>query len=434
MPRSALAFALTLVCAGCAAGPPGAARCDDASLAFRNVSVVDVEAGRVEPGRTVLIAGTRICAVGPSDEMDVPASAEVVDGTGRYLMPGLWDMHVHALWDPSVRDLFMPEFLRWGVTGVRDMGGDLRLALESRGAQREGTPAAPTLVIAGPIVDGPAPVHGAISIAVGDSAEAIAAVDSLAGAGVDFIKVYTLLPREAYFVTAREARRRGLPFAGHVPGEVTVAEAAAAGQRSIEHLREELGIFCSRSDSIACRETLAALAERETAQTPTLVVLRAKAFADDTALVTDPRFAGMPAVVTGDWLALRRSRLARTDSAGWAAARERWSDALWLTGAISRAGVPLLAGTDAGVLFTYPGSSLHDELELLVEAGLSPAAALAAATVQPARFLGAADTLGAVRAGMRADLVLVDANPFEEIGNTRRIAEVVLGGRRLPRR
>lgn len=424
---------LAAVVAGCASsgvpdGASAAAPCAGASVAVRGVTVVDVVAGDTVPGRTVLVSGSRICAVMASGDAVLPESVTVLDGRGRYLMPGLWDMHVHALWDTTARDVFMGEFLAHGVTGVRDMGGDLAIALDARRRQRSGEMTAPRLVVAGAIVDGPEPVHRPISLAVSDSAGARAAVDSLASAGVDFVKVYTLLPSDAYAVLVRESRRLGLPVAGHAPAEVSL-EHVAAGQRSVEHLREEIGSWCTRADSAACGPVLDAFRARRVWQTPTLVVLRAKAHLDDSALASDPRLTGMPDVVTGDWVALRRSRLRRNDSAAWAAARERWADQLWLTGAMHRAGVPLLAGTDAGVLYTYPGSSLHDELELLVQAGLTPAEALRTATVEPARYLGAVDSMGAIRPDMVADMVLLEGNPLADIRNVRRVAAVLAGGR-----
>jgi imidazolonepropionase-like amidohydrolase len=418
-----------MAAAACTAAPP---ECADASLALVNVNVVSVDEARVLPEQTVLIRGNRICAVVAAAGAAVPEGATVVNGGGRYLMPGLWDMHVHALWDTQVADLFMSAFVANGVTGVRDMGGDLGIALEVRRRQRAGELVAPRLVVAGPIVDGPVPVHAAISMAVTDSAEAVAAVDSLAGAGVDFIKVYTLLPPDAYAAVAARARMHGLAVAGHAPPEVPVEELARE-QRSIEHLREEVGMFCSRADSVACAGTMSVFQAAPVWQTPTLVVLHAKTHLDDTSLTSDPRVAQLPPVVTADWEALRQARLRRNDAAAWREAKARWQEQLWLTGQLHRAGVPLLAGTDAGVLYTYPGSSLHDELELLVEAGLTPAEALRTATTEPARYLGASDSLGAVGVGMVADLLLLEENPLDDVRRTRGIAGVVLNGRYLSR-
>jgi len=356
----------------------------------------------------------------------------VVDGSGKFLIPGLWDFHVHALFDPEAARTFLPRFVAAGVTGIRDMGGSLEVLRAVRWALLAGTLVGPRIVAAGAVIDGPEPVDPSVSIAVGDSATASAALDSLVRAGADFVKVYTLLPREVYFVLLREAWRRGLTVAGHVPESVSVREAADSGQRSIEHLRDEVEPLCARAADPSCSRLLDTLRARGTWLVPTLVVLRVKAILDDSSLVRDPRLGAVPPFVRGGWEGIRE-RAQERPADYWRERRARFFDELALTGAAWRAGVPLLAGTDAGALFTYPGSSLHDELVQLVRAGLTPAAALRAATLDPARFLGAADSMGTVAAGKVADLVLLDADPLADIRNTQRIAAVVLRGRRLDR-
>jgi hypothetical protein len=289
------------------------------------------------------------------------------------------------------------------------------------------------VIAAGEVLDGPQPVQADISIPVADAAGATAAVDSLAQAGVDFIKVYTLLPRDAYFAVLAEARRLGLAVAGHVPAAVTPEEAALAGQRSIEHLRDEIEPFCSPGDAAACARLAAVFRGEPTWQVPTLVVLRAKAFFDDPALTTDPRLRHVPVELRREWLAEREGKL-RRGADYLASKRARYADELWLTGFLAREGVPLLAGSDVGSAFSYPGFSLHDELELLVEAGLTPLEALRAATLAPAEYLGTRDSMGAIAVGQAADLVLLRADPLAEIRATREIDAVVLRGRVLERR
>lgn len=272
-----------------------------------------------------------------------------------------------------------------------------------------------------------------ISIAVSDATGARAAVDSLAHAGVDFIEVYTLLPRDACFAAIAEARRFRLPVAGHVPADVTVVEAARAGQASIEHLRDEIEPLCSPRDIEACTRLAELLRAHQTWQVPTLTVLHGKAFFDEQALTTDPRLRYMPAGLRAEWLAEREGRLQR-GSDYLAMSRKRYADEAWLTGFLSREGVPLLAGTDAGNAFCYPGFSLPYELQLLVDAGLAPIDALRAATLAPAEYLAARDLMGTIAAGHVADMVLVRANPLVNIGATREIEVVVLRGRVLDRR
>jgi hypothetical protein len=213
---------------------------------------------------------------------------------------------------------------------------------------------------------------------------------------------------------------------------VTALEAADSGQRSIEHLRDEVEPLCKAATDPACVRLLGALRARPTWLVPTLVVLRVKAILDDSSLVRDPRLGGVPALVRNAWEAIRTGKQTRPP-AYWREKRTRFFGELALTGAAWRDSVPLLAGTDAGALYTYPGSSLHEELAQLVRAGLTPAAALRSATLAPAEFLGATDSLGAVAAGKVADLVLLGADPLADIGNTRTIEAVVVRGRLLRR-
>jgi imidazolonepropionase-like amidohydrolase len=397
-------------------------------VAITHVTVVDVVNGVLVPGQNVVVRGGRIVSVGDTLAVSVPPRAEVVDGRGRFLIPGLWDMHVHALFNAEVARTFLPAFVANGVTGVRDMGGKLDVLRAARWAVLAGTLVGPRIVAAGVILDGPLPVDSAVSLAVATPEAGTAAVDSLARAGADFIKVYTLLPRDAYFAVLREAARLHLPVAGHVPAGVTTLEAADSGQRSIEHLRDEVDPLCVAATAPACTRLLEVLRLHRTWLVPTLVVLRVKAILDDSSLVRDARLGTVPALVRNAWEAIRAGKQDRPP-AYWREKRTRFFGELALTGAAWRDSVPLLAGTDAGGLYTYPGSSLPDELVQLVRAGLTPAGALRAATLAPAEYLGATDSLGTVAVGKVADLVLLGADPLADIGNTRSVAAVVLRGR-----
>jgi imidazolonepropionase-like amidohydrolase len=426
VPLAALALAACSRPAPKPAAPPA-----DTALAITHVTVVDVAAGQPVADRTVVVRGGRILRVGAAPGMVIPAGATVVDGRGKFLIPGLWDMHVHALFDAEVARSFLPAFVSYGVTGVRDMGGKINVMRAARFAVQAGTLPGPRIIAAGAILDGPQPVDPTVSLAVGTPEDARAAVDSLAAYGADFIKVYTLLPRAAYFAVLREAARLHLPVAGHVPADVTTREAADSGQRSIEHLRDEVEPLCAAVDA-ACDRLLDTLRAHGTWLVPTLVVLRVKALLNDTVVLHDPRLASVPDLVRGGWETIREGKADRP-AAYWREKRVRYLGELALTGEAWKRGVPLLAGTDAGALYTYPGSSLHDELAQLVRAGLDPAAALRAATLGPAEFLGATDSMGTVAAGKVADLVLLDADPLADIANTQAVRAVVLRGRLLDR-
>jgi hypothetical protein len=341
-------------------------------------------------------------------------------------------MHAHSLWSTEAMQTFLPLYVAQGVTGIRDMGGRLSVLVAFRESVTRDNPPWPRVIAAGEVLDGPQPVQTDISIPVSDAARATVAVDSLSHAGVDFIKVYTLLPREAYFATLAEARRVGLPVAGHVPAAITPEEAALAGQRSIEHLSDEIEPFCSPRTADACGHLAARFRTERTWQVPTLVVLRFKASFDDPAVTTDSRLRYIPSALRTEWLAERQAKL-RRGSGYLASRRARYADEMWLTGFLAQERVPLLAGSDAGTAFSYPGFSLHDELALLVEAGLTPLDALRAATLAPAEYLAARDSMGTIETGQVADMVLLRGNPLVSIGATREIDAVVLRGRVLDR-
>jgi Amidohydrolase family len=417
-----------VVCAGCA---PPADSPPNATLVIEDVTVVDVETGGLQAHRDIVIGAGRILAVDSHRTRPWPDSVTRVSGGGRYAIPGLWDMHVHALWSPEILPTFLPLFVTQGVTGVRDMGGSLELLARARDSARSGA-SYPMVIGPGPIVDGPEPVQPEISVAVDGPARARQVVDSLALGGADFIKVYTLLPREAFQALLEEARTRGLTVVGHVPAEVTPEEAARWGQRSIEHLRDELEPFCTRVTAGVCDSAIAEFRRNRVWQVPTLHVLRMKSILDDTTLARDTLLRYLVPSLRQEWLSTQSSR-SRQGREYFEGKRRRFQDELWLVGYLSKAGVQIMPGTDAGVAFAFPGFSLHDELELLVEAGLTPLDALRAGTLAPARFLAATDSLGTIAPGRVANLVLLAGNPLERIGATRQIDAVVLRGRLLDR-
>ncbi len=385
---------------------------------------------------SIVVRGDRIVAVGPSQETRIPRGAEVVDGAGLFVLPGLWDMHVHALWAPDVPAAVLPLMVAHGITGIRDMGGTLPVLAQARAEIAAGRYVAPRVVAAGAILDGPQPVHPDVSVPIDGPAEAVAAVDSLHAAGADFVKVYTLLPADAFEAVVERAAELGLPVAGHVPASVGPRRAAESGMRSVEHTMNELGGLCPRAAPEECEDIFGTLREHEVWQVPVLAVEREF---DPSVAARDPRMRYMPESLRAYWLgdsgspprdtaeALRASPGPAPWRASPPGATER-PEELWLTREAAGHGLRLLAGTDAGVPPSLPGWSLHEELRLLVEAGLRPADALVAATRAPAEFLGIADETGTIEPGKAADLVLLAADPLEDIRATRRIVGVVRAG------
>jgi imidazolonepropionase-like amidohydrolase len=429
-----------------------------AAVLIRDVNIVDVESGRVFPHRSVLISGTEIKAVGASRSLRSPRKAAVVNGAGKFLIPGLWDMHVH-LWYAENE---FPLYLAWGVTGVRDMGSDLARTRSWQHAVDAGKLLGPHVITCGSPLDGRDSGDPKLPvIVVKTPADARRDYDVLESEHVDFIKVLSSLPADAYFALLDRARKWGLPVVGHVPSGVTVAQAVEARQHSMEHL---MGMMLAGSpDEIRIRRELLDAAAHQDGkrtfqlyahamdtfdwnragdlfaqmklfdawQTPTLIMWRRALLLDADAMVGDAELKRIPKSIRAGWKDPRPEAAAQPPENREFAKRqyELYQEIVFR---MQAAGVPLLAGTDTGDPWSYPGEELHEELALMVKAGLKPVEALRTATVNPARFLDG-DDLGRVAPGYVADLVLLDANPLEDIRNTRRIAAVVSAGHYLTR-
>jgi imidazolonepropionase-like amidohydrolase len=436
--------ALALVLLACALLAPSA---HAQTLTISNITVIDVATGRLSPHMNVAVDGKRITSV--SSTPLAPGAGATLDGTGMYLIPGLWDMHVHAFFTNdtsrfhSTSELMFPLFVANGVTGVRDMGSNLDVVLAARDSIAAHQLIGPRMVIAGPMLDGPTSRYQVI-MKVSGAADARAAVQQLKQRGVDFIKIQSLVPREAYFAVADEARRLGLAFEGHVPYAIRGGEAIDAKQHSFEHL---LGVFeasTTREDSLItlgarshstylalhndARETaiIAALGKNHVWQCPT-IASDLNSAAD---LAADPGLPYWLRTAVDGWKRTALRGLNATDTAALTVTRRYAAYDLDLVHKLHKAGAPMLAGTDAPAGFDLvPGASLHHELEWLVAAGLTPLEALQSATINPATYLGRTKDLGAVAVGRLADLVVLSKNPLTEIGNTRSIVAVVADGR-----
>jgi imidazolonepropionase-like amidohydrolase len=388
-------------------------------LAFTHVTVIDGTGAAPRRDQTVVITGDRIAALGRGGRLKPPVDAQTIDAAGRFLIPGLWDMHVHIAWKFD-----LPLFVANGVTGVRTMDGDPEYRLW-RNEVEVGALVGPRMVIASSIFDGPQSYFDD-HLKIGSPEEAREAVRKARREGAEFIKIHDLLPRDAYFATIDEARKQGLPVAGHVPASVTPEEASDAGQISIEHL--------TRMDDLSLdtegRGRTAALFTRfkknRTWQCPTLVMTRNYASLRDPSITNDPR---VKYVSPGRKEFFRKVKDAGLSTQEEAARQRIYHKKQAIVSKMQQAGVGILAGTDLANPYLFPGFSLHDELAILVEAGLKPMQALQAATRNPARFLGREKLLGTVQQGKLADLVLLDGDPLADIHNTTRIRAVVANGR-----
>ncbi len=453
-------------------------------IALTHVSVLNVETGQITPDVTVVVSGNRISSVGANAR--IPDAARVIESRGKVLIPGLWDMHSHSLdrweWSSLLN-------VANGVTGFRDPGAvmDSRAIIALRRSVEQGETFGPRFVASGTIVDG-APKSRRTYVEITEPDAMRAEIVRRQQEGLDFIKVYTRLSRDVFFAAAAETRRLRIPLAGHVPLAITAAEASDAGMRSIEHayrhrmscateednirrlLRNLLPLYAAFNDQGAaatedsafvlglnsysadkCRQLGARFARNSTWFVPTLVEMQTR-FVSDYPLsdefknrFKDPRLRYVSPERVIEWrtsMALDAGIVQGQFSFGprgpdtlFAERAREVKTRLRMTADLHAGGASLLAGTDVDNTFPFLffGFSLHDELALLVESGLTPLAALQSATINPARFLGREQELGTVTPGKLADLLLLEANPLEKIEHTRRIAAVMVNGRYFSR-
>jgi imidazolonepropionase-like amidohydrolase len=437
-------------------------------LAIAHATVIDPATGSVRADQTVVIAGGLVQRVVPSANYQPEKSARIIEARGKYLIPGLWDMHVHIAGisaDPNwSKNVILPLLIAQGVTGVRDMGGDLRVLLSWKQDIEAGKLLGPHIFAGGPMIV-PSGKKTPEQWPVATTEEARVAVRELKQQGADFIKIISVPSREIFFAIAEEADKQKIPFVGHVPLAVTAAEASDAGMRSIEHIvYSNLSLDCSMKE----KELRAALPEARknhdeastgrilteavntyspnkaaalwttlkkngTWVTPTLVSIEAQTPQAKTPeeQAIDPRLEFVPESLRKEWDPRDpKNRASEEDQKWWA---NQFANDTRLTAEMHKAGVSLLAGSDSLDRFVFPGFALHQELALLNQQGFTPLQALRAATSDAAKFLGRQGEFGVIANGARADLVLLNENPLEKISNTTRIAAVIRDGVYLDR-
>ena len=459
---------LRLLCAailGCVLASPAAGE----RIALVGGTVVNPRNSLVLPDSLVIIDGNTITSVARRSEVDPPAAARHIDCRGKWIIPGLWDMHVHLAGvtaEPKwSKGTLLPLLIANGITGVRDMGGDLEALLAWRGEIEAGKLVGPRIIAAGPMVGDGAP-GARDAVAVANPEQAREAVREIKTRGGDCVKILSKLSRESYFALMEEAKKQKLDVVGHIPNPITAVEASNTGQKSIEHVMvSNLAFDCSTRSGELRERRLRALADKNSAaaaivrdeanatfnakqaetlwQTfvrngtwvvPTLIGLHSAAHQLDAAVKTDdPRLAFLPAALRRKWTLEEIGKETTPELTTWYSAQ--FDNDMKLVRAMHAAGVRILAGSDSLAEFNFPGGSLHEELKFLVTAGLTPMQALRAATAAPAQFLGrdGARGAGAVEPKRLADLVLLDADPLKDIGNTQKIHAVILNGRLFDR-
>ena len=441
----------------------------DNDIVISNVTIIDAKQGPVK-NVTVVVRGDKIISVSSDATPEsTTTTANIIDGTGKYLIPGLWDMHVHLTYDDRFTDLMPQSFLSWGVTSVRDTGGMMQDMLPVIARMRAIDTVSPRVYFAGPLLDGQHVVYDGnarplIGTQNSDVEQARENVRRLKNSGADFIKIYELVNPEVFLAMVDEADKLSMPIASHVPLHL-LASTVGNQVGSMEHLRNiELdcasnaeALLVTRQEKLTAEniesghalrsslhqlqrlDAVAALDEErcamvlanltQTIQVPTLR-LNAIALAPPYEQIDwNDAISAMLPEVQKDWnkpnefipkeYAKRDLRFAQYS--------------LSMVKRMLDAGVPIGAGTDTPIALAIPGYSLHRELEMLVRAGLTPLQAIEAATVRPAQFLGIEDQMGTIEVGKRADLVLLSQNPLDDIRNTRRIDRVISKGKVIPR-
>lgn len=420
-----------------------------ADLAITNVTVIDMTSTPAQSEMTVLITDNRISKIGKTKKTKLAGGVQIIDGSGKFLIPGLWDMYAHLGDNKDSWDLFIAN----GITNLRVNLGFPEFH-EWRKEINAGELIGPRMIIASRLADGLTPGRGDSPANIHNEEEGREFVRNEKKVGADFIKIGTYLSRDAYFAIVDEAKKQGIPVSGHVPLSASAVEVSDAGQKSIDHsycvilacsskeeehrkrrmvLVPELNARFKHNGEIdfseqKAVELFARLVKNETFVCPTLSVWSEIAFRGKEEAANDPRLKYVPSWKVDRWsqvaLEIEKEKLL-------AILKSNRQKSLDIVGAMNRAGVELLAGTDHGMPYSIVGFSLHDELALFVQAGLSPLDALRTATYNPAKFFGMLESMGTIEQGKVADLVLLEANPLENIRNTKMIAAVVIGGKIL---
>jgi predicted amidohydrolase len=426
-------------------------------LIFVHVTVIDATGNPPKPDMTVIIRGNQIATIKKTDSSDSHDNAQVIDASGKFLIPGLWDAHVHLfnhISEGPPNEYYLPLFIANGVTSVRDMWvkfDDMAQVQKWRNAVDGNELVGPRIQAVGTMVDGENPIWEN-SDTVSNADEARQMVDKIKEAGIDFVKVYWNLSHDEFFAIADESKKQKIPFEGHVPFAVRADEASDAGQATIEHLTE-IPMTCSNNekklravdpevwnvsydqklvdsyDSKKCSDLFSHFVKNGTWQCPTLVMFY-KLAADQNVMVHDPRLKYIPVDQREIWK-LFIENLKKRSREQVEYGTNQWKLNMKLVSEMHAAGVNFLAGTDVSVdnSYIYPGFSLHDELSHLVDAGLTPLEAIQSATRNAAKFMSKLNVVGTLEEGKIADMVLLDANPLEDISNTRKINAVIFNGR-----
>lgn len=429
------------------------------SFVISNPKIINVEDGSLLLDHDILINGNIIAGIVPHRKK-YDKSVTVIDAKNKYAIPGLWDMHVHALW-PDWFDLYSPLMIANGVIGFRDTWGSLEFAETIRMKMETGEIPFQRFILSGNIIDGAKKIWPASQEAA-TAQRGIELVDSLYKAGTGFIKVYSRLKPDIFSAIANRCKELNIPFAGHVPTKVKLIEASNVGMYSMEHLNGFTEAFSDIEDSIfqliksidyesedsifraglvskrthmilrskivkeKVKQVSDVLKNNNTWIVPTMLQLRTAAYRDILDTVKDFRLNFLPISITNDWW---KSGIKNRTPQFWINSKIIYEKNFENLGELNKQGLAFLAGTDFPNPYCIPGFGLHDELELMNSAGLSTLKALQSATINPAKYLKKSDSLGSIVSNKYADILLLSDNPLVKITNTRRIEGLVINGK-----
>lgn len=444
------------------------------ALCIDNISVIDPELG-LKQHQTVIIKEGKILRVFSSDEVNLSSKNRIIDGTDKFLIPGLWDAHVHFAYIEEIAPRMFDLFLAFGITSVRDTGGEIHFTSAWKKKSLNNPTSSPRVMIAGPLLDGIPNVydgsdheHPPLSVGLATISDVRDKVNELDSLGVDLLKAYEMLTPNQFKEIMKLAKEKGLNVTGHVPLSMDVISASNAGLNSMEHMRnlelscannsdellvqrqeilalgkEDIGgilrskihklqrpLAIANYDPKKAQKVLNVLAKNETWQIPTLALATGSTERPFASSEWQETFKYLPEGIELNWKKEIDELMTDTPTPF----NKKYTE--WLTnmvGQIHRTGIDIMAGTDCPIFYLTPGRSLHEELEVLVKAGLTPLEALQTATTNPAKYFNLENELGAIKETMWADLLILDENPLNDIRNTQKINAVIKHGHYMGR-
>ena len=440
------------------------------AICIQNINTIDPNEGLKE-NQTIIIREGRILKIASTSELSLDPANNIVDGTGQYMIPGLWDAHVHFSFMEELAPMMLDLFLAYGITSVRDTGGRIEFVKVWKDKALANPTTAPRVMIAGPLLDGMPnvydgsdPGHPPLSVGLPTVTDVAEQIDLLHSQGVDLLKAYEMLTPDQFATVIEKAKEKGLKVTGHVPLSMDVIAASNGGLNSMEHMRNlELSMASNADELLAQRKklleegkgkpggvlrssihqaqrataiqnydeekaaaVLEVLATNQTWQIPTMALNTLRTTKPFRKQAWQESFQYLPDTISSQW---NKTIDFMIDSSEVSDFQRQHAD--WMMNMIKKvheSEIGIMAGTDTPIGFLTPGYSLHEEMNVLVEAGISPIEVLKSATYNPAAYFNMENELGSIKETFLADLLILDANPLEDINNTLKIKSVIRNG------